>query len=129
MAIPLFNLDAMSESKKPRRGTASQAAIERARHRRAERIRAARERENTVTETVIDIATNRAIAVDAEHAAARGVAKLRRMGESQKDIADLCEMSLTEVRAALALIGAGTARPASGDRAPVEAATQERQGA
>lgn len=119
----------MSESKQPRRGTASQAAIERARHRRAERIRAARERENAITETVIDIATNRAIAIDAEHAAACGVAKLRRMGESQKDIADLCEMTLSEVRAALALIGARTPRTATADgprQVPLEATKQER---
>ncbi|MFG3342377.1 hypothetical protein [Glycomyces sp. NPDC048151] len=103
----------MSESKQSTKGTVRQAAIERARHRRADRIRAARERENAITETVIDIATNRAIAVDAEHAAARDIAKLRRMGESQRDIADLCEMTLTEVRAALALTGARAPRTAT----------------
>lgn len=118
----------MSESKQSRKGTVRQAAIERARHRRADRIRAARERENVITETVIDIATNRAIAVDAEHAAARGIVRLRRMGESQRDIADLCEMTLTEVRAAVALVGAPTSRTATADGTQPTAGGEATQG-
>lgn len=108
----MFSLDAMSESKHTRKGTVRQAAIERARLRRAERIRTARERENAVTEAVIDVATNRAAAAEAEHAAASSIARLRRMGENQQSIAELCEMTLGEVRAALTLV----ARRSGGSR-------------
>ncbi|WP_199042674.1 hypothetical protein [Glycomyces salinus] len=95
----------MSESGNAKKGTRRQAAIERARRRRQERIRAARERENAVTEAVIDVAVNRAAASDAELAAARAIARLRRMGENQQSIAELCELTAGEVRAALALAG------------------------
>jgi hypothetical protein len=103
----------MNDSKHTRKGTIRQAAVERARQRRAERIRAARERENAVTDLVIDIATNRAVAADAEYGAARGIVRLRRMGENQESIAELCEMTTGEVRAAIALFakGVGAGQP------------------
>lgn len=108
VASLVFNIDAMNDSKHTRKGTIRQAATERARQRRMERIRAARERENAVTDLVIDIATHRAVAADAEHAAARGIVQLRRMGENQESIAELCEMTPGEVRAAIALSARGT---------------------
>lgn len=104
----------MNDSKHTRKGTIRQAATERARQRRMERIRAARERENAVTELVIDIATNRALASDAEYAAARGIVQLRRMGENQESIAELCEMTPGEVRAAIALSTKETRNRATG---------------
>jgi hypothetical protein len=110
----------MNDSKHTRKGTVRQAATERARQRRMERIRAARERENVVTELVIDVATNRAVASDAEYSAARGIVQLRRMGENQESIAELCEMTPGEVRAAIALVSRGTEHRSTGRAAEAE---------
>lgn len=85
---------------------ASKRAVrERVKAKREARIKAAHERERTITRLAVDVAVNREAALEHERAAAGAVAKLRDLGETQQAIADLCEIGTNDVKALLALAG------------------------
>jgi len=68
---------------------------------RRQRLAQARERETRIEETVIDILAARLAIGEAEAQIADGVQRLKALGETQDSIAGLCELSTSEVRAAL----------------------------
>jgi hypothetical protein len=69
---------------------------------RRRRMAAVRAREAVVEKTVIDVIAAKLAIVEAEHTLVGGVRRLKELGETQETIAELCTMSASEVKTALA---------------------------
>lgn len=98
-----FIVAAMNESVNANQPSKRVRAARRAGEIRRRRLAAARERESQIESTVVDVLAARLALDEARSAVADGVGRLKALGETQDSIAELCEMTIAEVRAALAL--------------------------
>ncbi|MEU5157374.1 hypothetical protein [Glycomyces sp. NPDC021274] len=69
---------------------------------RRRRIAQVRERETRIEGTVIDILAAKLAVEEGRFAIAVGVQELQQLGETQESIGQMCELTIGEVRAALA---------------------------
>jgi alanine dehydrogenase len=63
---------------------------------------AVRARETVIENTVIDVIAAKIAITESEDVLMRGVARLKELGENPESITELCQMSLGDVKAALA---------------------------
>jgi hypothetical protein len=93
----------MTESENANQPSRRARAARKAGEIRRRRLAAVRERETQIESTVVDVLAARLALDEARFTIAEGVGRLKALGETQEGIGDLCEMSVAEVRAALAL--------------------------
>lgn len=98
MALIVAVMNAFEQPRKPSKRV--QAAA-RAGQIRRQRLAEARERENRIEETVVDILAARLAIGEAEIAIADGIRRLKTLGETQGSIGSLCEISPHQIRSAL----------------------------
>ena len=92
----------MNEFEEHRKPSKRVRAAARAGEIRRRRLAEVREREAQIETTVIDVLAARLAIDEAGTAIADGVRRLKALGETQNSIAQLCEMSIHEVRSASA---------------------------
>lgn len=92
-------MNEQSNAKQPSKRTRAAMQASEARRRRMAAVRA---RETVIENTVIDVIAAKLAITEAEYVLVGGVARLKELGETQDSIAELCQMSAVEVKAAVA---------------------------